>query len=134
MLDQLHKCKAAVSRAYTFPPGITCLKFLLKKIVRWCGQKLELNEEKFSRVLRWVYNSQIMSEAEKILQEAEAQIPELARAATRAAHQKALADGNSVLIIVNGELRQITKDGSYQVIKKNPAYKRVQKGEIIKIR
>jgi hypothetical protein len=75
-----------------------------------------------------------MSEAEKMLQEADEQIPELARVATRAAHQKALADGNSVLIIVDGELRQISKDGSYQVLKKNPANKRVQKGEIIKLK
>ncbi|CAN5558846.1 hypothetical protein BH10ACI1_BH10ACI1_33720 [soil metagenome] len=75
-----------------------------------------------------------MSKRDKKINFTEEQIPELATAATDLAYKRALAAGNKVLISENGEIRQVSPDGSYQVIKQNPAYTPVQKGKIIKIK
>lgn len=79
---------------------------------------MELDEEKFSRVLHCVYHLKTMTDYEKMLDEEDAKIPELARIATREAYERALASGSSVLIIQDNELRKVAPDGSYEVIKK----------------
>jgi hypothetical protein len=62
----------------------------------------------------------------------EERLPELARAATRSAHRKAVRSG-SVLVYNNGELRKIEAGGKASVIKKLEPRRRIRKGSTFEI-
>jgi hypothetical protein len=80
-----------------------------------------------------VYNKTVMSSLEKTIQDAEAQIPKLAKAATKSAYRRVLASGNSVLISKNGEIIRVYADGSTESVAKNEPARKMKKGTIITI-
>ncbi len=75
-----------------------------------------------------------MNRVEKSIQDAEEQIPKLAKIATKSAYQRVLASGNSVIISKNGEIRRVFPDGSMEFVAKNTPDVRIRKGTIIKIK
>lgn len=75
-----------------------------------------------------------MDKPERPIHYTEEQIPELAKSATKSAFKRAIAAGNSVLVSENGEIRRVLPDGTYQVVKKNAPFVKVEKGKIIRIK
>lgn len=75
-----------------------------------------------------------MDKSKRTIQYTEEQIPELAKSATKSAYQRAIAAGNSILVSENGEIRRVFPDGTYQVVKKNAPFAKVEKGKIIRIK
>lgn len=67
---------------------------------------------------------------EKEIDYLEAQIPELAEAATKAAYWQALSSGDSVLISDDGVIKEMFPDGTFKIIEKNAPFVRVTKGKI----
>ena len=59
---------------------------------------------------------------------------QIARIATKAAYDRTLAAGHSVLVAKNGEIRRVTPDGRSLLVKKIDPNVPVQKGTIIKIK
>jgi hypothetical protein len=80
-----------------------------------------------------VYNERVMSSSDKLIQDAEEQIPQLAKIATKSAYRRVLASGNSVLISKNGEIIRVHADGSTESVAKNEPARKMKKGTIITI-
>jgi len=71
---------------------------------------------------------------EKVASRMEKRIPRLAEAAMGKAYRRALASGSKVLIAEAGELKEVSPDGTKQVIKRIEPPVKMQKGQIIKIK
>ena len=68
------------------------------------------------------------------IQKTDRRLKQIARIATKAAYDRTLAAGHSVLIAQNGEIRRITPDGRSLLVKKIDPNVAVRKGTVIKIK
>ena len=74
-----------------------------------------------------------MSEAERKIEELEAQIPALSGAAVKKAYERTLASGQSVLEAADGAIYEVFPDGSRKFIKRIEPSFPVDRGRIINI-
>lgn len=70
---------------------------------------------------------------EKSMQALEEKIPALAEGAIQQAYLHALATGDSVVEVLDGQLVESRADGSFQVLKKLPAPTQVKPGSKIRL-
>lgn len=68
------------------------------------------------------------------MQQAEEEIPRLAKSATKSAYRKALSSGDGVLVSKDGEIRRVYPNGSAEFVKKSVPAVKMRKGSIIKIK
>jgi hypothetical protein len=72
--------------------------------------------------------------SDKEIDDLERQVPDLAQMATKNAYARALAVSDSVLSVDSGDLVRISQDGSKTFVAKAKPRRKVNPGEMIKVR